>query len=459
MADTFPPRDPARAPLVIGPPAVPEITGRISSIVLEGRLPRRFWWGFAFLFLLALMFLASITWLVSTGMGSIGLNIPVAWGTMIANVVWWIGIGHAGTLISAVLLLMRQNWRDSINRFAEAMTLFAVAMAGLFPILHLGRPWFFYWLMPLPVTHMEWPQWRSPLVWDFAAIATYAILSVIFWYMGLIPDLAVLRDRAKGRFKQVTYGLLALGWRGSAMHWRHHQVAYIALAALATPLVVSVHSVISLDFTVSIIPGYHSTIFPPYFVAGALFSGMAMVVTIAVPLRYFFDLEDVVTPRHLDLGAKVMFACGLIVAYSYVNEVFFAWYSGEEAHRHMAWARFTGPYAGFYWATIAFNIGTLPFLAMRSVRAWPLMLWVLAILVNIGMWLERYMIVVSSLSQGYSPAMWGEQSLRTLDFTLLFGSLGMFFALIFLFLRLLPALSIFEITERVEEMESKEGAE
>ena len=445
---------PADAPVVQGHPTVPEITGRISSVVLQGRLPRRFWWGFAFFFLLALMFLASIGWLVTTGVGAYGINIPVAWGTMIANVVWWIGIGHAGTLISAVLLLMRQPWRDSINRFAEAMTLFAVAMAGLFPILHLGRPWFFYWLMPLPVTHMPWPQWRSPLVWDFAAIATYGILSLIFWYMGLIPDMAVLRDRAKTRAKQVIYGLLALGWRGSAVHWHHHHTAYFILAALATPLVVSVHSIVSLDFTASIVPGYHSTIFPPYFVAGAIYSGFAMVLTIAVPLRYFFDLEEVITERHIALGAKVMLASGMVVAYSYLNEIFFAWYSGKEVERYMMWSRIVGPYAPFYWATIACNVGALPLLMMRRVRRSHMMLWGLAAVINVGMWLERYMITVSSLARGFLPAAWGEQSLLWLDFTMLFGSIGMFFALIFLFIRLLPALSIFEITERVHEGEA-----
>ena len=441
----------ADAPVFEGHPTPPEITREISSIVLAGRLPRRFWWGFALFGALALMFLWSIAYLVATGVGSYGINIPVAWGTMIANVVWWIGIGHAGTLISAVLLLLRQPWRDSINRFAEAMTLFAVAMAGLFPILHLGRPWFFYWLMPLPVTHMPWPQWRSPLVWDFAAIATYAILSITFWYMGLIPDMAVLRDRARNRFQQVTYGLLALGWRGSARHWQHHQTAYIALAALATPLVVSVHSVVALDFTVAITPGYHSTIFPPYFVAGALYSGFAMVLTIAIPLRHFFSLDDVITERHFDLGAKVMIASGLIVAYAYANEAFFAWYSGEDAERTMMSARFSGPYAPFYWTTLAFNLGALPLLISRFVRARPLLLWFVVIAVNVGMWLERYMITTSSLARDYLPSAWGEQSLLWLDFTLLFGSLGMFFALIFLFIRVLPALSMFEIVERVEE--------
>ncbi|MGN6468754.1 MAG: NrfD/PsrC family molybdoenzyme membrane anchor subunit, partial [Rhizobiaceae bacterium] len=263
----------AAPPVLAGVHSKPEITRRIASIVLAGRLPRYFWAAFALCFALVIVFLYSVTYLIAVGIGKIGVNIPVAWGTMISNFVWWIGIGHAGTLISAVLLLLRQPWRDSINRFAEAMTLFAVAMAGLFPILHLGRPWFFYWLLPLPNTNMHWPQWRSPLVWDFAAITTYATVSLLFWYMGLIPDLAILRDRAQSRAAQLFYGILALGWRGSAVHWMRFQTVYYLMAALATPLVVSVHSIVSLDFTFALVPGYHSTIFPPYFVAGALYSG------------------------------------------------------------------------------------------------------------------------------------------------------------------------------------------
>lgn len=436
------------APLLIrGEHSYAQITGKMSSIVLAGRLPRYFWWAFFGFFLLMLLFLYSIAYLIAVGVGKVGIDIPVAWGTMITNVVWWIGIGHAGTLISAVLLLFRQHWRASINRFAEAMTLLAVAMAGLFPILHLGRPWFFYWLLPLPNTHMHWPQWRSPLVWDFAAIATYIIVSLLFWYMGLIPDLAILRDRARSRFTQVTYGILALGWRGSALHWKRHQTAYYLLAALATPLVVSVHSVVSLDFTVAIVPGYHSTIFPPYFVAGALYSGFAMVLTIAIPLRAAFDLGDFITPRHLDNAAKVLLASGLLVAYGYMCEAFYAWYSGSVFERYAMWAHVFGPYRLSFFVMIFCNVGVLQLLWFRSIRGNPVALFIIAILINIGMWLERFVIVVAGPAHDFLPSSWDTQSLTWLDYGLLFGSIGTFFALMFLFIRVLPAISIFEVEE------------
>jgi molybdopterin-containing oxidoreductase family membrane subunit len=441
----------AAAKLVRGDARYPEISGRIASIVLAGRLPRAFWWGFLGFFLLMLLFLYGIAYLLAVGIGKLGVDIPVAWGTMITNVVWWIGIGHAGTLISAVLLLFRQQWRNSINRFAEAMTLLAVAMAGLFPILHLGRPWFFYWLLPMPNTHMHWPQWRSPLVWDFAAIATYITVSLLFWYMGLIPDLAVLRDRAKSRGVQVFYGLLALGWRGSAHHWKKHQAAYFLLAAIATPLVVSVHSVVSLDFAVGIVPGYHSTIFPPYFVAGALYSGFAMVLTIAIPLRYAFGLEDFITERHIDNGAKVMMASGMLVAYGYLSETFFSWYSGTPDEQYELVARFLGPYAPCFWVMLACNVGILQLLWFRRLRTNMVALFVIAILINVGMWLERFVIVVSGPAQDFLPSSWNTATLTWLDFALLFGSLGTFFALMFLFIRLLPAISIFEVAEQAHE--------
>jgi molybdopterin-containing oxidoreductase family membrane subunit len=442
----------ARAgPLIRGPQSYPQITGEISSIVLAGRLPPLFWWGFGGFFLLTLLFLASIAYLVAVGVGAYGINIPVAWGTMITNVVWWIGIGHAGTLISAVLLLFRQPWRASINRFAEAMTLFALAMAGLFPILHLGRPWFFYWLLPLPNTHMHWPQWRSPLVWDFAAIATYLIVSLLFWYMGLIPDLAVLRDRARRRLPQIFYGILALGWRGSAQHWKRHQTAYYLLAAIATPLVVSVHSVVSLDFTIAIEPGYHSTIFPPYFVAGALYSGFAMVLTIAIPLRAAFGLKDLITPRHIDNGAKVMMAAGMLVAYGYFAEFFYAWYSGSPFERYVMWSRLFGPYAPSFWVMIGCNVGLLQLLWFPRIRRDMRLLFGLALLINVGMWLERFVIVVSGPARDFLPSAWDTQTLTALDYGLLFGSLGTFFALIFLFIRILPAISIFEVEKLAHE--------
>src|ERR1043165_2728549 len=296
------------------------VSDKIADIVLA----RRASWPWVVAFLISMIgtvaFVGAIGWLFLRGIGIWGVNIPVAWGYAIANFVWWIGIGHAGTFISAVLLLLRQHWRTSINRFAEAMTLFAAGIAGIFPVLHLGRPWFFYWLMPYPNVMELWPQWRSPLVWDIFAISTYLIVSLLFWYVGLIPDLATLRDRAKSRAAQLTYGLFALGWRGEARHWARHQSAYLLLAGLATPLVVSVHSVVSLDFAIGNTPGYHSTIFPPYFVAGALFSGFAMVLTLAIPLRHFFRLHDLITLEHLENAAKVLLATGWLVAYGYLSE-------------------------------------------------------------------------------------------------------------------------------------------
>jgi molybdopterin-containing oxidoreductase family membrane subunit len=444
-------RTPPRPPVLLGRHDRPEISGRIASVVLAGRLPRYFWAAFFVCFLLAMLFLYSITYLIAVGIGEIGVGIPVAWGTMISSFVWWMGIGHAGTLISAVLLLLRQPWRASINRFAEAMTLFAVAMAGLYPILHLGRPWFFYWLLPLPNTHMHWPQWRSPLVWDFAAISTYAMVSLLFWYMGLIPDLAILRDRAKRRGTQVFYGILALGWRGSTYHWARYESVYYLMAALATPLVVSVHSIVALDFTFAIVPGYHSTIFPPYFVAGALLSGFAMVLTIAIPLRWAFSVEDLITLKHMDNAGKLMIASGMIVIYGYVSEAFFAWYSGEAYERMMMVQRAVGPYSVLFWTMLACNCVALQLLWLRSVRRNMPLLFAVAVIINIGMWIERYVIVVSGPSRDFLPSAWGEQSLTWLDYGILFGSLGTFFALVFLFVRILPAITIFEVEELAEE--------
>jgi molybdopterin-containing oxidoreductase family membrane subunit len=433
--------------LVRGRHSYAETAREISGVALGKRRPKYFWWAFFGFFAVGMVFLFSVTWLLAIGVGVLGLNIPLAWGFAIVNTVWWIGIGHAGTLISAILLLLRQRWRNSINRFAEAMTLLAASMASLFPILHLGRPWFAYWLLPLPVTHFPWPQWRSPLTWDFFAIATYLIVSLVFWYMGMLPDLAVYRDRAKGRFAQVAYGILALGWRGSVFHWARFEEAYYLIAALATPLVVSVHSVVSLDFTIAITPGYHSTIFPPYFVAGALYSGFAMVLTIAIPLRKFFRLEDFITEKHLDNGAKVMLASGAIVAYSYLNEPFYAWYSGDEFHRYAMWARAFGPYAAVFWVVMVINVGALVPLSFKWVRTTPWVLFPLALLINLGMWLERYVIVVTSLARDYLPSDWNVVLPTWVDFGLILGSIGMFFALMFLFVRLLPLVPIYEVAE------------
>jgi len=425
------------------------VTDKISAIVLTGRTPRRWYAGFAIALALTLLLLYSITHLLARGVGIWGINVPVAWGFAIICFVWWIGIGHAGTLISAILLLFRQSWRTSINRFAEAMTLFAVACAGLFPLLHLGRPEKFYWLLPYPNTMGLWPQFRSPLVWDVFAVTTYALVSLLFWYVGLIPDFATLRDRAGGRFSRIAYGVLAMGWRGSARHWMRYHKAYLLLAGLATPLVISVHSIVGLDFATSLLPGWHVTLFPPYFVAGAIFSGFAMVLTLSIPLRKLYGLEDFITMRHLDNMAKILLATGLMVAYGYLAEAFFAWYSGNRYERYVLANRAMGPYAEAYWALIACNVVTPQLFWFRRLRQNQLVLWLAALTVNIGMWLERYVIVVTSLHRDFLPSSWGTYAGTFWDWSLFVGTIGLFFALMFLFVRLLPMIAIFEMRELV----------
>src|SRR5881409_3926443 len=369
------------------------VTDKISSIVLTRPTSNGWFVGFGIAFLITMGLLYSVGYLFVRGVGIWGVNIPVGWGFAIVNFVWWIGIGHAGTLISAILLLLRQRWRTSINRFAEAMTLFAVACAGLFPILHLGRPWLAYWLFPYPNTMGVWPQFRSPLVWDVFAVSTYATVSLLFWFVGLIPDLATLRDRSPSPVGRMVYGMLAMGWRGSARHWERYETASLLLAGLATPLVVSVHTIVSFDFAVGIVPGWHATIFPPYFVAGAIYAGFAMVLTLSIPLRKFYGLEDFITMRHMHNMAKVMLATGLIVAYGYVVEAFFGWYSGNRYERYMIWNRMHGPYAAYYWTLILCNGFTPQLLWIKKVRANLLALWLISLVVSIGMWLERFVIV------------------------------------------------------------------
>jgi molybdopterin-containing oxidoreductase family membrane subunit len=426
------------------------VNDQISALELNGT--RRGWLLLlALAALIALAFLYTVTLVFTVGVGVLGVDIPIAWGFPIVNVVWWIGIGHAGTLISAVLLLLRQPWRTSINRFAEAMTLFAASIAGLFPIIHLGRPWFFYWLVPYPDTMNLWPQWRSPLVWDFFAIATYLTVSLLFWYMGLIPDLATLRDRARSRRVAKIYGLLAFGWRGSARHWAVYRRAYLLLAALATPLVVSVHSVIALDFAVTLLPGYHSTIFPPYFVAGALFSGLAMVVTIAVPLRAYYKLENLITVRHLDVLGKVLLTAGLVVTYGYFMEHFIAWLNGDEYERYLVLQRELGDFAPAYWTMLAINVLSIQALWFARVRRSPRLLFALALIVNLGMWLERYVIVLSSPARDFLPSSWRTLYGNHNDLLMLFGSLGFFVVLMLVFIRALPAISIYEVKELIHE--------
>src|SRR3989440_1676932 len=332
------------------------VTDKISALVLRKRTPLGWWIGLAISFVLTNMMMGTIIYLVLTGIGIWGNNQPVGWAFDIINFVWWIGIGHAGTLISAILLLLRQTWRTSINRFAEAMTLFAVACAGLFPLLHTGRPWLAYWLFPYPNTMGIQPQFRSPLVWDVFAVSTYATVSFLFWFIGLVPDLATLRDRSQSRVGRIVYGMLAMGWRGSARHWHQYDTAYLLLAGLATPLVVSVHTVVSFDFAISILPGWHTTIFPPYFVAGAIYSGFAMVLTLAIPIRAVYNLEDFITMRHLQNMAKVMLVTGLIVAYGYGTEAFISWYSGRKYEGFVPMNRIFGPYAFYYWLLITCNV-------------------------------------------------------------------------------------------------------
>ncbi len=432
------------------------ISDKISSIVLGWRTPR--WWiaGMVITFGLVMLLLYSITWLLLRGIGIWGVNVPVGWGFAIINFVWWIGIGHAGTLISAVLLLLRQEWRTSINRFAEAMTLFAVACAALFPLLHLGRPWLFYWLIPYPNTFGLWPQWRSPLVWDVFAVATYALTSLLFWYVGLVPDLATLRDQAKGRVPRILFGIFAMGWRNAASHWQRYTTAYFLLAALATPLVVSVHSIVGLDFAVSVIPGWHTTIFPPYFVAGAVFSGFAMVMTIAIPLRAAFRLEGLITMLHFSNMAKVILATGLIVAYGYGIEFFIAWYSGNQFEGFAMINRALGPYAPAFWTMIGANVVVPQLLWSRRVRSNLVLLFVISLIVNVGMWFERFVIVVTSLHRDFVPAAWDIYVPTFWDWSTYIGTIGLFFMLLFLFIRLLPMISIFEMRELLAEGEEAE---
>ena len=434
------------------------VSDKISSIVLGQR--RRLGWfiGFGVSFLLVMLLFYAIGCLLVWGVGIWGINIPVAWGFAIVNFVWWIGIGHAGTLISAILLLLHQRWRTSINRFAEAMTIFAVACAGMFPLLHLGRPWLFYWLFPYYPSYMGvWPQFRSPLVWDVFAVSTYFTVSVLFWYVGMIPDLATLRDRARTKFKQIAYGIMSFGWRGSAIHWSRYEMASLLLAGLATPLVVSVHSVVSLDFTIAIVPGWHSTIFPPYFVAGAIYSGFAMVLTLAIPLRKFYHLEEFITLKHLDNCGKLMLATGLVVGYGYFMETFMAMWSGDIFDKYMIHNRELGPYWFIYTIVLLCNVIIPQALWSRRVRRNVAALFALAIIVNVGMWTERFMIVVVSLHRDFTPSAWGLYIPTRWDWAVLVGSLGLFAACFYLFVRYLPAISIFETRRELAEEKEEAG--
>jgi Ni/Fe-hydrogenase subunit HybB-like protein len=454
MAESLAPiEDPNAAVVGTGVPPViapghtfGSVTDKISSIVLARRAPLGWWLGFLLAFGLFNLLMISIVYLLVKGVGIWGIDIPVAWGFAIVNFVWWIGIGHAGTLISAILLLLKQTWRTSINRFAEAMTLFAVACAAIFPLIHTGRPWLAaYWLFPYPNTMGVWPQFRSPLIWDVFAVSTYGTVSLLFWFVGLVPDLATLRDRSQSRVGQMVYGMLAMGWRGSAHHWHRYETAYLLLAGLATPLVVSVHTVVSFDFAIAIVPGWHTTIFPPYFVAGAIYSGFAMVLTLAIPIRAIYGLEDFITLRHLQNMAKVMLVTGLIVAYGYMTEAFIAWYSADKFEVFVPYNRMTGPYAPVYWALILCNVVIPQALWFRGVRSNPRLLFVIALIVNSGMWLERFVIVVTSLHRDFLTSSWGMYLPTFWDWSTFIGTIGLFLTLLFLFLRFLPMISIAEM--------------
>ena len=445
------------APVIAPGYSFASVTDQISSLVLTRKTTRGWLLGFAIGFGLVMILLMAVGYLFLRGVGIWGIDVPVAWGFAIVNFVWWIGIGHAGTLISAILLLLRQSWRNSINRFAEAMTLFAVACAGLFPLLHLGRPWLFYWLFPYPSSMGVWPNFRSPLVWDVFAVSTYFTVSLMFWFVGLIPDLATLRDRSQNRWARMVYGFLAMGWRGSARHWKRYDAAYLLLAGLATPLVISVHTVVSFDFAVAIVPGWHTTIFPPYFVAGAIYSGFAMVLVLAIPIRKVYGLEGLITMRHLENSAKIMLATGLIVAYGYMVEAFLAWYSGNPYDLYMTVNRALGSYRVVYWLLIACNIVIPQALWWKKVRTQPVLLFLVSLVVLTGMWLERFVIVVISLHRDYLSSSWGMYYPTIWDYATFFGTIGLFVACMYLFIRFLPMISIFEMRTLLPEAKVEAG--
>ena len=432
------------------------ITDGIGRLVLDQKLHQRNWmicFLVGFLFVNGLM--VAVGWLLYNGIGIWGNNQPSAWGFDIINFVWWIGIGHAGTLISAILLLMRQRWRMSINRFAEAMTIFAVMCAGLFPLLHTGRPWVAYWLFPYPSILGVWPQFRSPLVWDVFAVSTYFTVSLLFWAIGLIPDFAAMRDRARTRASKLILAVLSLGWRGSAKHWERYEQAYRVLAALSTPLVLSVHTIVSFDFAVSLLPGWHATIFPPYFVAGAVYAGFAMVLTFAIPVRAWYNLKDFITMNHIDWMCKIMLATGLIVFYGYCVEAFYGFYSGNIYELSMITNRMFGPYKIYYWALITCN-GIIPqILWWHKARRHLPTVFAVSIVVSVGMWLERFIIIPVSLHRDFLPSSWGFYIPTFWDFLMFTGTIGFFIFMMFLFIRFVPIISIFEMRELLHRYKHK----
>jgi molybdopterin-containing oxidoreductase family membrane subunit len=446
MADlALDPRVELNPPLIEGGATYADITEKVS-IITEQAPPKQWYWALGVSIPLALMLFASLGYLVAKGIGVWGNNSPVGWGWDITNFVWWIGIGHAGTLISAILFLFRQRWRTSINRAAEAMTLFAVACAGIYPLFHTGRPWrAAYWLFPMPneLLHM-WQNFRSPLMWDVFAVSTYATVSALFWYVGLIPDLATLRDRATG-LRQTILGVASLGWRGGARQWKHYELAYMILAGLSTPLVLSVHSIVSFDFATSVLPGWHTTIFPPYFVAGAVFSGFAMVLNLLVLARWVYNLQHLITMKHLENMCKIMLATGMIVGFAYGTEFFIAWYSGNPYEKFTFFNRAFGPYAWAYWSMLSCNVIAPQFFWIKKIRQSIPAMFILAIFVNIGMWFERFVIIATSLHRDFLPSSWGYFRPTIIDISTYVGTMGLFLTLFLLFLRFLPMVAMAEV--------------
>ena len=439
--------DPAhRSPLVTGGLDYEGVTDAAAGI-WDAERPPMVWWVVLLIAMSLLGLLgACVNHLLMSGTGVWGNNNPVYWGWPIVNFVFWVGIGHAGTLISAILFLFRQNWRTSINRAAEAMTIFAVICAGLFPGVHIGRVWVFYWLFPIPTEHLAmWPNFRSPLLWDVFAVSTYATVSVLFWYMGMVPDIATFRDRTRSKIGKFIYGILSLGWTGSSRAWHHYEIAYTILAALATPLVLSVHTIVSFDFAVSQLPGWHTTIFPPYFVAGAIFSGFAMVVTLLVPVRKICGVENLITMRHLENMNKIIMATGLMVGTAYGIEFFMAWYSGVEFEQFALSNRAFGNYAWAYWIMVTCNVMIPQLFWIKWCRTTPWFMVVVCIFVNIGMWFERFVITITSLSRDFLPSSWSYFHPTWVDIGMLVGSFGLFFTLFMLFCRFLPIIAMAEV--------------
>ncbi len=432
-------------PWVEGDHDYKSVTDTVCRIAENPRPPVIWFVSFAIASSIAGMFGLLIGYLIITGVGVWGNNNGVSWGWPIVNFVFWVGIGHAGTLISAILFLFRQHWRTSINRFAEAMTIFAVVCAGTFPGIHVGRAWFAYYLFPYPDTRLYmWPQFRSPLLWDVFAVGTYATVSLLFWYMGMIPDLATLRDRAKHPIRRMAYGLLSVGWTGSASQWRVYEKAYALLAALATPLVLSVHTIVSFDFAVSQLPGWHTTIFPPYFVAGAVFSGFGMVLTLMIPAREWYGLKDIVTMRHIDCMCKIIIATGTMVGFAYLTEFFIAWYGGNPYEQFCFTNRAFGPNWWAYWTMVTCNVISPQLFWFKWVRESPLIIFIISIFVNIGMWFERFVIILS-LDRAFLPGSWQEFAPTPIDIGMLIGSFGLFFTLFLLFIRFLPIVAMAEV--------------